>query len=133
MGYIAYWLNDKFEEWLEGIVEKFKDNPLWFIFNLTLLIFIIPILGKIIYDVSRYSTLFFYLACIYKINALIDNPKRAVLWCVGYFGCAIIVQVALESIFPLMRNGDLISAIVALIISLLLLQVYLQFYDKKSA
>jgi hypothetical protein len=127
------WIKAWLVNWITNLWKKIKERPFENISILIVLLLIIPKLGNTILTISLISTISYYIACIYGITKLIDDPRRAVTWCVGYIIGAMAFRLVVDNVLPMFRFNDLIASIGALVVFVVAVEFYTKSQELKKS
>lgn len=102
--------------WLEDVWHKLKKDPIQSIISLFLCVFLVPVLSKVIIQSFGVLTFIGYIfACIYGLTKLIDDPRRSIVWSIGFIVCATAVKLIFDSVIPIAKGKDMVSIFSALV------------------
>jgi len=121
------------EEWFSDLIEKIRENPIKNIPILVISLIFIYFLGVTLYDSFGLLTLLGYIfASVYGLTKIIDDPRRTVVWAVGFIIGAVAINLFFENFVPMIKGGDMVSLISGLVILYVVVMFYLKSKELES-
>ncbi|NJL43718.1 MAG: hypothetical protein HC945_00085 [Nitrosarchaeum sp.] len=114
-------------------IEKLLENPIRNILVLIVSGYIMFAFAQYFYQYLSIITLVTYvLFCLKGITKIIDDPRRTVVWAVGFVIGATAVKMIFENLLPTINFKDIASIISVLVIGYVILAFYLKSKELKS-
>ncbi|MDE1828072.1 MAG: hypothetical protein KGH65_02860 [Candidatus Micrarchaeota archaeon] len=113
--------------WLDSLITKFFQNPKKSVVMLLIAVLLVYYFSQALYNSFGLLTVIGYIiGCIYGATKIIDEPRRTLVWGVGYAISATLIKIVSQSLLPEFTGGITpVSIFSAIVIMYVLLRLFL--------